>query len=82
MPGAGVSSQLGASHPAPFLSLLGVMTACGLDQNNQLWGQPRLARRAQPLRTELPESEVRMWVSEGLGPYAGVPGLDTISPEP
>ena len=33
------------------------------------------------MRTELPESEVRMWVSEGLGPYAGVPGLDKISPE-
>lgn len=64
------------------LSWVSLVTACGLDQNNQLWGKPRLAERAQPLGTELPKSEMRMWVFEGPGPYARVPGLDKIAPEP
>ena len=59
-----------------------LVAACGLDRNNQLWGKPRLAGRAQPLGTELPESEMQMWVFEGPGPYARVPGLDKIAPEP
>lgn len=32
--------------------------------------------------TELPESEMQIWVFEGPGPYARVPGLDKIAPEP
>ena len=59
-----------------------LVAACGLDRNNQLWGKPRLAGRAQPLGTELPESEMQMWVFEDPGPYARVPGLDKIAPEP
>jgi len=51
MPGASVSSQLCPTHPDPFLSWLGLMTTCGLDRSNQLQGQPRVAERAQPLRT-------------------------------
>lgn len=61
-----------------------LVTACGLDRNNQLWGKPRLPGRAQPLGTEFPESEMRMrmWMFEGPGPYAKVPGLHKIAPEP
>ena len=88
------ASSLGASVKVPgvvlptllpsCLSWVLLVTACGLDRNNQLWGKPRLSGRAQPLGTELPESEMRMrmWMFEGPGPYARVPGLHKIAPEP
>ena len=58
----------------PPSCLLSLMTACGLNQNNQLWGQPRLEGRAQPLKTALPEGEVGRGggeVFEALAPVLG-----------
>ena len=65
----------------PISAGVPLVTACGLDRNNQLWGKPRLPGRAQPLGTEFPESDPskvhvqqtqdRVWKKGTLLPVGG-----------